>query len=122
MGTAPRMPGGSVEKLLMQYDWTEAQGSFRYAVPANVKKVVIKYATYVSQDVNSSFVIDATQDLDSGTLSNWYGSGSGTLRGRRVTYSTETRVLSFGAAGRYDAEGYTSDKRVCPVKEIWGVI
>ena len=60
MSTALRMPGGSVEKLLMQYDWTEAQGSFSYVVPANVKKVEIKYATYISEDVNSSLVIDAT--------------------------------------------------------------
>lgn len=114
--------GGITKKLLATYETSSPQSSFSFSVPKGYKYIEIKYLTYINESTYVySILVDSEKDIQSGTLSTWYGSGSGTLRGRRVSYSSETRTLSFSQAGRFDSAGWASDNRVCPVKEIWGI-
>lgn len=114
--------GGSEKVLLTQYDISNAQSSFDFSVPSGYRWVVIEYMSYINEpNYVYSALIRAEENIQSGSLSSWYGSGSGTLRGRRYTYNAENRTISFGQAGRYDSAGWASDNRVCPVYRIWGI-
>lgn len=120
MGVAPRTSGG-VKKRLASYDATAAQGTFTYTVPDGYRYARIIYSGYINESGDYSVLVDLNNAITYGTLSMWYGTSNyGTLRGRRFTYDPETRILSFGGAGRFEYNGYAASNNICPVHEIWG--